>query len=91
MVKRIKEIKGRKAEIAYHEAGHAVVARVLGIGITHATMLPNAEENGMTKKSQTVGPDNSARKRKIMTRPKPPGRAASGHPAGAGVLSEFVK
>ena len=41
MAKRIKEIKGRKAEIAYHEAGHAVVARVLGISITHATILPD--------------------------------------------------
>lgn len=39
--KRIKEVKEREAEIAYHEAGHAVVARVLGISITHATMLPD--------------------------------------------------
>ena len=36
-----KRIKEREAEIAHHEAGHFVVARVLGISITHATMLPD--------------------------------------------------
>lgn len=34
--------------IAYHEAGHAVVARLLGIGVPYVTMLKD-------KKDSTVG------------------------------------
>lgn len=31
-----------EARVAYHEAGHAVAARLLGIGITYVTLLPVA-------------------------------------------------
>jgi ATP-dependent Zn protease len=31
---------GRRTKLAYHEAGHAVIARVLGVEVTGVTMLP---------------------------------------------------
>jgi hypothetical protein len=31
----------KQDQIAYHEAGHAVVARCLGIGVTYATLFPS--------------------------------------------------
>jgi ATP-dependent Zn protease len=31
------------AMIAHHEAGHATIARVLGIGMTHVTMFPTTD------------------------------------------------
>ena len=33
----------REAVIAHHEAGHATIARVLGIGMSHVTMFPTTD------------------------------------------------
>ena len=40
-------VKTGKKAIAHHEAGHAVVARVLRIGVSYATLMPKQSEAGV--------------------------------------------
>jgi hypothetical protein len=40
-------VNRRDRIIAHHEAGHAVVARMLGVGVTHVALFPTVDTEGV--------------------------------------------